>query len=105
MSVTIAVAGGGLMGRQHIRAIAESGAARLHAVIDPAPAARPLAEEAGAQWFPDLSAALGASPPPQGVILATPNRMHVEQALACLGAGVPVLVEKPLATSAAEGAR
>jgi predicted dehydrogenase len=38
------------------------------------------------------------------VILATPNGMHVEGALACIAAGIPVLVEKPLATDAA-GAR
>ncbi|PRX33945.1 Predicted dehydrogenase [Meinhardsimonia xiamenensis] len=105
MSVAIAVAGGGLMGRQHIKAIAESGAVRLHAVIDPDPAAQAVAEGAGGAWFPDLAAALEVSPAPQGVILATPNRLHVEQALACVAAGVPVLVEKPLATSTAEAAR
>ena len=38
-----------------------------------------------------------------GVVIATPNHTHAELALACLRAGVHVLVEKPLATSVAEG--
>jgi predicted dehydrogenase len=37
------------------------------------------------------------------VVLATPNQLHVPQALQCIAAGLPVLVEKPLATSVAEG--
>ena len=33
-----------------------------------------------------------------GGILATPNRLHEAGALACIDAGLPVLVEKPIAT-------
>jgi predicted dehydrogenase len=40
---------------------------------------------------------------PDGVILATPNRLHVEQGLACIAAGVPALIEKPLADSIEDG--
>jgi predicted dehydrogenase len=35
---------------------------------------------------------------PDGVILATPTPLHVEQGLACVAQGCAVLVEKPLAT-------
>lgn len=42
---------------------------------------------------------------PDGIILATPNALHVEQAIECIRAGVPVLVEKPVAHSLEEGAR
>ena len=40
-----------------------------------------------------------------GVVLATPNHMHVEQALECIAAGMPVLVEKPVAHTLDEGKR
>ena len=33
---------------------------------------------------------------PDGLILATPNRMHVEGGLACVAEGLPVIVEKPI---------
>jgi predicted dehydrogenase len=42
---------------------------------------------------------------PDGIILATPNRLHVEGGLTCVAAGVPALVEKPLADSVADGTR
>jgi predicted dehydrogenase len=39
---------------------------------------------------------------PDGVVLATPTPLHVEQGLECVAQGCPTLVEKPLATSAME---
>ena len=40
---------------------------------------------------------------PDGLILATPNQLHVPQALQCIAAGLPILPEKPIATTVAEG--
>ena len=40
-----------------------------------------------------------------GAVIATPNNLHWAQALECLEAGIPVLIEKPLANSVAEGER
>jgi predicted dehydrogenase len=48
---------------------------------------------------------LFAKDKPEGVVLATPNQMHVEQALQCIAAGVAVLVEKPIAHTLEEGKR
>jgi predicted dehydrogenase len=39
---------------------------------------------------------------PDGVILSTPTPMHVSQGLKCIENGCPILIEKPLATSASE---
>jgi predicted dehydrogenase len=39
------------------------------------------------------------------VVVASPNRTHAPLALAALGAGLPVVVDKPLAATAADGRR
>jgi predicted dehydrogenase len=55
-----------------------------------------------------LYASLGelfAKDRPDGVVLATPNRLHVPQALECIAAGVPMLLEKPIAPTLAEAQR
>ena len=102
--VAIALAGAGLVGRQHLSAIGNAPEARLSVLIDPDPAAEALATEYGVPWRRDLEEALELDRP-EAVILATPNQMHVEQGLACVAAGVPVLVEKPIADTAAAARR
>jgi predicted dehydrogenase len=42
---------------------------------------------------------------PEGVIVATPNQLHVENGLECIAAGVPALVEKPLADDVVSATR
>ena len=39
---------------------------------------------------------------PDGIILATPNQLHLEQALACIDAGVAILLEKPITQTVAQ---
>lgn len=102
--VRIAVAGAGLIGWEHIRRITASDDAELCAVVDPAPAARDVAVRHEVPFFTSL-AELFAAQRPDGVILATPNRFHVSGGLECAGAGVPVLVEKPLAETADDAER
>jgi predicted dehydrogenase len=65
-------------------------------VVDPDPTARAAAEAAGLPVWERLDDALGAAQA-DFAIVATPPELHVPQALACLGAGLGVLVEKPLA--------
>lgn len=96
--VRLAVAGAGLIGRRHLEEIERCPSTTLTAVVDPDPAAAALAAGAGARWCGSLDDLFTADRP-DGVVLATPNRLHAPGALACIAAGVPVLVEKPVADS------
>ena len=101
----IAVAGAGVIGRRHIELIQASPRTRLCAVVDPQPASRDLAAGLGVPHFESLEqlfAGLGEAKP-EGVILATPNHLHVPGALACARQGVPALIEKPVADSLEAG--
>jgi predicted dehydrogenase len=102
--VRIAVAGAGLIGLRHIEEIQKSRSARLSAIVDPFPKAAEIARDAGVPLFASLRE-LFAADKPDGVILATPNHLHVEQGLECIRAGVATLVEKPVAQTPAEGLR
>jgi predicted dehydrogenase len=97
----IAVAGAGAIGLAHIDAIVDSPTLALSAVVDPSPNARAIAERAGAPLYGSL-AELFAADRPDGIVLATPNPLHVPQALECIAAGVPTLLEKPIAPTVAE---
>jgi predicted dehydrogenase len=103
-SVRIAVAGAGLIGREHIRVLHASPSCELSAVVDPSAGAEETARAAGVPIYPTLDE-LFAADRPDGVILATPNVLHVEGGLECVESGVPALVEKPLAESVEEGTR
>lgn len=98
----IAVAGAGTIGQAHMGVAQASPRCSLSAVVDPSPAAQALAERAGVPWYASLDDLL-ARDRPDGVVLATPNALHVPQALQCIAAGLPVLLEKPIATTVAEG--
>jgi predicted dehydrogenase len=98
----IAVAGAGLIGRTHIAIAAASPTVTLTAVVDPAPSAAAVAAHFGVPLFASLDELL-ARQPPDGMVLATPNALHVPQALQCLEAGLGVLLEKPVAPTVAEG--
>jgi predicted dehydrogenase len=100
----MAVAGAGLIGRRHVQLIRESGSCELSAIVDPAPGAGGFAREAGAPIYPALTD-LFATERPDGVIVATPNSLHVVNGLDCVERGVPVLVEKPIADSVEEAVR
>jgi predicted dehydrogenase len=93
--VRIAVAGAGLIGQRHIEEIDASSSAQLAAIVDPIPAAQEVADKFGVALYWSL-ADLFEADRPDGVILATPNQLHVDGGLACVAAGVPVIVEKPI---------
>ena len=100
----IAVAGAGYIGVAHM-AVAQKGArCTLSAIVDPAPAAQAVAAQAGVPLYESLAELLERDRP-DGVILATPNQLHVEHAMACTQAGLPMLLEKPIAPTVEEGER
>jgi predicted dehydrogenase len=103
----IAVAGAGVIGCRHIELIQANPRTRLCAVVDPQPALRDFAAGLGVPHFESLEALFAgpAAAQPDGVILATPNHLHVPGALACARQGVPALIEKPVADSLEAGLR
>ncbi len=102
--IRIAVAGAGLIGQRHIEVALASPSCELSAIVDPAPGAEATASRAGVRLFRALDE-LFDTDRPDGVILATPNQLHVEHAVKCIDAGVPMLIEKPVAHTLEEGAR
>lgn len=99
--VQLAVAGAGLMGRRHTLLIKSCRGVKLTAIVDPVATSKDYADSLAVQWYPNLDE-LFRQQPPEGIVLATPNRLHVEHGLRCFQAGCPVLMEKPLASTAAE---
>jgi predicted dehydrogenase len=77
-------------------------ACTLSAIVDPSPAAQQWAQQAGVPCYASLDALLRQDRP-DGLVLSTPNALHVPQALQCIEAGLPILLEKPVATTVAEG--
>ena len=102
--VRLAVAGAGLIGKRHLEEIDRSDVARLHAIVEPGPDGAPLAAQYGVPLYASLGE-LFAAGKPDGVTLATPNRLHVEGGLECVAAGVPTIVEKPIGDTVENAAR
>lgn len=102
--LAIGLAGAGLIGQRHADYLAQCAGTRLAAVADPAAAGAELANRQGAAHYNDVDAMLDAGGL-DGVILATPNALHLSGASSCLRAGIPVLVEKPVAANGAEAAQ
>jgi len=88
----IAVAGAGTIGKRHIEEIDSIDEAELAAIVDPGPTGPELAQKYGVALYQSLAELFG-NDKPDGIILATPNQMHVDGALECVAAGVPVIVE------------
>lgn len=98
----IAIAGVGAIGRSHMEAAQASHSVTLSALVDPSPAAKEVAARAGVPLFGSIDELLEQNRP-DGIVLATPNALHVMQGMQCVAAGLPILLEKPLASTVAEG--
>ncbi|QAY59297.1 Gfo/Idh/MocA family oxidoreductase [Microbacterium protaetiae] len=94
----IGLIGAGVIGRTHAQAIASTEGFELTSVADPFSSGAELATDFGATHHRDhrdLLAAGGLD----AVIVATPNDLHVPVGLDVIAAGLPLLVEKPIATT------
>src|SRR5205807_260996 len=97
-----ALVGAGQMGRLHARVIEEYEGTDLVAVVDPSPEAEELAWRRRAQWLRSVDELLAGAAPDLAVV-AAPTAEHAAVAGALIEAGVPVLVEKPIAATLEEG--
>lgn len=98
--VRVGVVGVGALGRHHARHVSQQFGAELVGVVDADQGrAAEVAAETGSRAFTRLNDLLGEV---DAVIVAVPTSAHREVGLECLGRGVSVLMEKPLATSLAE---
>ena len=94
----IAVAGFGLVGRRHAEVIRRAPNMMLSAVVEPSQEGQVAARSLDVPVYASLEEMLSASRP-DGVVLATPTPLHLEQGLACITSGCPVLIEKPIAVT------
>ncbi|RWC31278.1 MAG: Gfo/Idh/MocA family oxidoreductase [Mesorhizobium sp.] len=94
--VKLAVLGAGLIGKRHIQHVLAEPSAQLSAVVDPSLVGETIAKEASVKWFTSF-ADMVAADRPDGIIVATPNQAHVQNGLEAVEAGVPALIEKPIA--------
>ena len=95
--VKVGVIGIGNMGWHHARVLSLLRDAQLVGVADPDFDRGQLAKDQfGCQWFPDYQTLLGEV---EAVCIAVPTLLHHSVGLACLEAGVHVLIEKPIAAS------
>jgi predicted dehydrogenase len=104
--VKLAIAGAGAFGREHLSVVSNIAGVEIAGVadIDAARAQETAARFGAAHWETD-AAKLIEQARPHGLIVATPGPAHLALSLHALARDIPVLVEKPVGMSAAEGAQ
>lgn len=102
--VRIAVIGAGAMGRNHIRFVVEEPACELVAIADAFEGARETADKADVPFFTD-PAQMMDEVKPDGIIIATPNGLHLSVAREAVSRGIVPLVEKPISDDLADAER
>lgn len=102
--VRVAVIGTGSIAKyRHIPEYADNGHVELVAFVDKVlDRAQGFANQYGGQAFADYKEML-ETVKPEAVSICTPNYLHAPIAIACMDAGVHVLVEKPMAATEEEG--
>jgi predicted dehydrogenase len=99
----VAVIGAGAMGRNHLRVLSELEDVELVGLSDADElTAQRSARRYGVPAYADYSALLDREKP-RAVVVAVPTGLHKDAALAAIGRGISVLVEKPIAFTVDEG--
>ncbi|MCA9036068.1 MAG: Gfo/Idh/MocA family oxidoreductase, partial [Planctomycetaceae bacterium] len=99
----IAVIGVGALGQHHARILSAFDDVQLTAVVDAnQQQGEKVASERNTQWYPDATSILEEV---DAAVLAVPTVLHHGLATQFLQAGVPLLIEKPLAASLEEAER
>jgi len=96
--IAVGLIGVGEVGRHHLDGIVKSPDARLAAVCDADISVARGSAPAGAATFADVDSMLAAGGL-DAVSVCLPHRLHLPVAIAALGAGCDVLLEKPMAIS------
>lgn len=97
-----AVIGVGNMGRHHARNYSEIEGIELVAIADVSPAiGQPIAKEYGVKYYKNYLEMLEKEKI-ELVTIAVPTKFHKKVALDCIGKGINILLEKPIAATVAE---
>jgi UDP-N-acetylglucosamine 3-dehydrogenase len=101
-SLKIGVVGVGVMGSNHARVLSEMAGIELVGVVDPERKQREfVSRNLGCAEFGDLESLLASGV--DAATIAAPTHLHHDLALACISAGMHVMVEKPIAPTVEEG--
>ncbi len=102
--VRLAIIGAGQIGTRHGELMRDEIDCQLVAIADPSSTAEQRGLDFGVPWYTDFEEMLREQNP-DGVVVATPNQLHVPVGLVCASHGVHFLMEKPVADSVADGKR
>ena len=103
--VKIAVVGFGLIGRRHAEVIRRAPDLALAAIVEPSKQGQndaiKFGAKLGATVYSSLQEMIEAEIPNglDGIVIATPTPLHLEQGLMCIEAGCALLIEKPIAVT------
>ena len=98
----VGVVGVGVMGSNHARVLSDMAGVELVGVADPESSRRKsVADALNCAAFEDVDALLHRGV--DALVIAAPTHLHHDIALKCISQGIHVLVEKPIASTVAEG--
>lgn len=97
----LGLAGAGRMGRNHLKAIAQSSEVTVTAIAEPSEATRQLLAGTPAAVYAGLEDMLDTASI-DAVLVCVPSDLHLETVKRLVDAGMPALCEKPVGVTAAE---